>query len=130
METFAFRFDSFARPLLRALGVHAGNSVVRLTDDGRFVAEFGRWTVDTPMSNIDCVKVTGPYRRYKAIGLRGSMVDQGVTFGSSAAGGVCVTFVEPIPKLIPGMKHHPGLTVTVADPEALVAAVKKRQSGA
>ncbi|MDJ0953497.1 MAG: hypothetical protein QNJ81_07440 [Acidimicrobiia bacterium] len=127
MQTFEFRFDSSARPLLRALGVHAGNSAVRLTDDDRFVAEFGRWTVDTPVSNIDCVKVTGPYRRYKAIGLRGSRVDHGITFGSSAAGGVCVTFIEPIPKLIPGMKRHPGLTVTVTDPEALVAAVKERQ---
>ncbi len=127
METFDFRFDLTARPLLLALGVHPGNAIVRLTDDDRFVAEFGRWTVETSISNIDCAKVTGPYRRYKAIGLRGSMVDQGVTFGSSAAGGVCVTFIEPVRKLIPGMKHHPGLTVTVADPGALVAAVERRQ---
>ena len=126
-QTFRFRFDPLAVPLLTALGVFRGNSVVRLTEDNRFVAKFGRWQVDTPISNIDCVKVTGPYRRYKAIGLRGSRVDHGITFGTTAAGGVCVTFVEPIPRFIPGMKSHPGLTVTVDDSEALAAAIEDRR---
>ena len=127
METFPFRFDPPYRPLLLGLGVHPGNSSVTLTDDDRFVAKFGRWVVDTPLSNIDCVEITGPYRAYRAIGLRGSAVDLGVTFGSSRKGGVCVTFHEPVPKLIPGMKHHPGLTVTVVDLEGLAAAVEERK---
>ncbi len=127
METFPFRFDFTALPVLLGLGVRPGNSRVELTDDDRFVAKFGRWTVDTPISNIDCVKVTGPYKRYRAIGLRGSSVDNGVTFGSSIAGGVCVTFVEPIKRLIPGMKQHPGLTVTVVDLEGLAAAIEDRR---
>ena len=126
-ETFRFRFDPLAVPLLTTLGVFPGNSSVTLTDDGRFVAKFGRWQVDTALDNIDCVKVTGPYRRYKAIGLRGSRVDHGITFGTTAAGGVCVTFIEPIPRLIPGMRAHPGLTVTVVDPNALAAAIEDRR---
>lgn len=126
-DTFRFRFDPLAMPVLVPLGVFPHNSSVTLTDDDRFVAKFGRWQVDTPLSNIDCVKVTGPYRRYKAIGLRGSRVDHGITFGTTAAGGVCVTFIEPIPRLIRGMKAHPGLTVTVVDPDGLAAAIEDRR---
>lgn len=125
-QAFEFRFDPLARPLLLGLGVHPGNCSVTLTDDDRFVACFGRWKVDTPLANIDCVQVTGPYHFYKAIGLRGSMVDSGVTFGTSTAGGVCVTFIERIPKMIPGRKGHRGLTVTVADPTALADAIESR----
>lgn len=127
MERFPFRFDRLYLPLLLGLGVHPGNASVTLTDDNRFVAKFGRWVVDTPLANIDCVQITGPYRGYRAIGIRGSSVDLGLTFGSSRKGGVCVTFHEPVPKLLPGMKHHPGLTVTVVDLEALAAAVEARK---
>ena len=126
-DEFRFRFDPLAVPVLTALGVFPGNSSVTLTDDDRLVAKFGRWQVDTPLGNIDCVKVTGPYRRYKAIGLRGSRVDHGITFGTTAAGGVCVTFIEPISRLIPGMKPHPGLTVTVVDTAGLAAAIESRR---
>lgn len=126
-EVFPFRFDLAFRPMLLTLGVHPGNTSVTLTDDERFVARFGRWQVDTPLANIDCVEITGPYRWYKAIGLRGSFVDRGITFGTTTAGGVCVTFIESIPNLLPGVKNHTGLTVTVVDPEALVKALEARR---
>jgi hypothetical protein len=128
METFPFEFDPVFRPVLLGLGVRPGNCSVALTDDDRFVARFGRWVVDTALANIDCVEVTGPYRWYKAIGLRGSWVDHGITFGTTAAGGVCVVFVEPVPHLLPGMKDHPGLTVTVAEPARLAAAIEARRA--
>jgi hypothetical protein len=127
METFPFQFDRRYRPVLLGLGVHPGNSQVTLTDDDRFVAKFGRWVVDTRLSNIDCVKITGPYRAHRAIGIRGSAVDHGLTFGSSCQGGVCVTFHQPVPNLLPGMKSHPGLTVTVVDLEGLAANIEDRQ---
>jgi hypothetical protein len=128
METFPFRFDLASRPLLLGLVVHPGNASVTLTDDDRFVARFGHWVVDTPLANIDCATVTGPYRWYKALGLRGSWVDNGITFGTSSAGGLCVTFHEPVPGLLPWVKAHPGLTVTVTDPEALAAAIEARRA--
>ena len=112
--------------MLLALGVHPGNALVTLTDDDRFVAGFGRYKIDTPLSNIDCIEVTGPYRWYRAIGIRGSTVDNGITFGSSTAGGVCVTFHEPIRRLLPGLRDHPGLTVTVVDITGLAAALELR----
>ena len=126
MEEFAFRFDKRFVPLLLALGVHPGNALVTLTDDDRLVASFGRYEVDTPLSNIDCIEVAGPYRWYRAIGIRGSAADNGITFGSSTAGGVCVTFYEPVGRLLPGLRDHPGLTVTVVDPAGLAAALELR----
>ena len=127
METFPFRFDAMTRPFLLGLGVHPGNCRVDLTDDDRFVAKFGRWVVDTPIDNIDCVKLTGPYKRHRAIGLRGSFVDSGATFGSSIVGGVCVVFKDPVKGVIPGTKRHRGLTVTVGDREGLAAAIEDRR---
>ena len=127
MEEFAFRFDTKFRPMLLALGVHPGNSSVALTDDDRLVARVGRWKGDTPLANIDCIETSGPYRWYRAIGLRGSAVDNGITFGTTVAGGVCVTFHEPIPRIIPGMRAHPGLTMTVEDVEGLAAAIEARR---
>ena len=123
-QTFPFRFDPVFRPMLLGLGVHPKSASVTLTADDRFVARFGVRKVDTPLVNIDCVQTSGPYRWYRAIGLRGSRVDNGITFGTSVVGGVCVTFIEPIPPLIPGMKGHPGLTVTVADIDGLAAAIE------
>lgn len=126
MEKYPFRFDRTFTPMLVAMGVRPDNSSVVLSDDDRVLVTFGRWKVDTPLSNIDCIELSGPYRWYRAIGVRGSRVDQGLTFGSTTAGGVCMTFHEPIPALLPGMKHHPGLTVTVVDRDGLAAALESR----
>lgn len=130
MEKFLFRFDRMFTPMLVGIGVHPGNSSVVLSDDDRFVATFGRWKVDTPLSNIDCIQVSGPYRWYRAIGVRGSRVDNGITFGSSVAGGVCVTFHEPVRRLIKGMPDHPGLTVTVVDTARLATELELRRGTA
>jgi hypothetical protein len=127
MQIYRFLCDPVFVPMLLTLGVHPGNALVSLTDDDRFVAQFGRWEVDTPLSNIDCVEVAGPYRWYRAIGVRGSRVDNGITFGSSTAGGVCVTFHEPIRRLLPGLGDHPGLTVTVVDTDGLAAVLESRR---
>lgn len=51
-----------------------------------------------------------------------SMVDDGLTFGTNAAAGVCIHFEPRIHRVI-GLRDHSALTVTVADPEGLVAAL-------
>jgi hypothetical protein len=106
------------------LGVRE-NDGVTLTDDGRFVATFGRFKVDTPLDNIKGWQVSGPYRWYKAVGLRGSRVDSGITFGTTARGGVCVLFHDRIPQVLPPRPSHSGLTVTVKDRDGLVAALSE-----
>jgi hypothetical protein len=123
---FPFEFEGRFAPLLRVLGVAPANSEVVVTPE-RFVARFGRWVVDTPLTNIADACSSGPYRSYRAIGARGSLKDRGATFGSTTTGGVCVLFREPVPGLDPlGLVKHPGLTVTVADRDGLADALRRR----
>jgi hypothetical protein len=124
MTDFEFAFDPRARWLLAAVGVRPATARVSLGDD-RLVARFGPWVCDTTVANVSGVEVTGPYRWYTAIGARGSFVDGGLTFGSTAAGGVCILFHEPVTGLDPfGRARHPGLTVTVADRAGFARALR------
>jgi hypothetical protein len=129
IERFSFAHDPrFALPL-RALGVRPDTCWVTL-DDERFTARFGPWLLRTDVENLAGACVTGPYQWFKAVGPRGSVADQGATFGTSAHGGACVTFHEPVGALLGAERfRHPGLTVTVEDPSALVAAVRRRLEG-
>lgn len=95
---------------------------VRLTEDDRFVAMFGRLKLETPLDNVTGAHVTTGYRWWKAIGARLSFADDGLTFGSNTAAGVCVHFAERVPKVV-GFRDHSALTVTVAEPDALVEAL-------
>jgi hypothetical protein len=107
--------------------VHPQDSGVRL---GRrwLVATFGPWTVSTPLANIEDATVTGPYAWPKVVGgPRLSFRDRGLTFAGTASRGVCLRFREPVHGIEPtGVVHHPGLTVTVADPDGFVADLRRR----
>ncbi len=122
MTYFAYRFNSTASPFLRILGVKPDKDGVRL-ENGRLKASFGFLNVDTAIENVSTASVTGPYTWWKAIGPRLSMADHGLTFGTTADGGVCVEFVEPIGRVV-GPWDHPGLTLTVDDPAGLVEAIE------
>ena len=124
MTTFEFEFDPKYSLLLKPLGVGAANSFVAVGEDV-FHAKFGRWEIKTPLSNIAGYERSGDYKWYKAIGVRGSLADRGLTFGSTTRHGVCVRFVETIPSIVPGLRRHSGLTVTVADASGLVAALEE-----
>jgi hypothetical protein len=134
VERFRFRFSSGARwavPLI-TLGATEGTSSVEV-GAGRLRARFGPWKVDTPIENVAGAEVTGPYRAYRAIGLRVSVSDHGASFGSNAERGVCIRFHEPVRSVTPLWPvRHPNLTVTVDDPDRLVAAIdrERRASGA
>jgi hypothetical protein len=122
---FPFAFDPRFRPLLATLGIREDDSEVVLDDD-LFVARFGRWEARTSIANLEDVGITRDYRWYRAIGPRGSFADRGASFGSNTRAGVCVRFHTPIPVLFGQRILHPGLTVTVADPEALAAEIDRR----
>lgn len=130
MERFPFRFDDRFRVLLNIIGARPENSEVVLTDDDRFVAKFGRLVVDTPMANLAGTQISRNYRWYKAIGARGSLADGGATMGTNADAGLCVRFHEPVKLLFGSLRRHPGLTVTVADPEGLQTAIERRRGAA
>ena len=126
-ERFRFAFDDRFRPLLAMSGVVPATAFVSLERDGDLVARFGPWTCRTPLTNVVDATVTGPYRWWRAIGARLSFADRGATFGTTPARGVCLRFRVAVPALEPmGVLRHPGLTVTVADPEGFAARVRAR----
>ncbi|MGZ8763329.1 MAG: hypothetical protein ACXW2Y_08395 [Acidimicrobiia bacterium] len=128
IEVFQFAFDRRFRVPLALIGVTPSTAHVTLTSE-RLVARYGPWLCETPIQNVIEVCTTGPYRWYTSIGPRGSFVDRGLTFGTTPAGGACVLFREPVSGLVPrGSFRHPGLTVTLAEPDRFVTSVRRRAS--
>lgn len=118
---FAFAFEPQYRGLLLPLGVTPGNSRVTITDDDVIAVRFGPWKLKVPVSNVAGTYVTADYRWYRAIGIRGSLADYGITFGTNTHGGVCVEFHEPVQFLpAPRRFHHPNMTLTLEDIDGFV----------
>jgi hypothetical protein len=120
---FVYDLDRRVLPMLLLLGFRPDRDRVTVTDDGRLVARYAWFRVDTPVANVASCRSTGPYQLIKSVGLRLSSTDSGVTFGTSARSGVCILFHDPVDRVI-GLRPHRGLTVTVADPEGLIAAIE------
>ncbi|HEX6867273.1 MAG TPA: hypothetical protein VF119_00640 [Candidatus Limnocylindrales bacterium] len=120
---FPFRLGRRSRPVLRLFGVRdVDDAYVRLDGD-RFLARFGRFEVDTPITNIVRWRIEGPWRWITAIGVRMSIRHRDLTFGGSHRGGVRVDFREA-PAV--GRLHPPALYVTVEDLDGLAAALTER----
>jgi len=117
--TFPYAVDKRFLPMWGVFGVRPSKDGVTLTDDGRFVATFGFVRVETPLANVEHAHITSGYRWWTAIGVRGSFVDDGLTFGTNTVGGVCVHFREKVPSPM-RRSGHSALTVTVADLNGLV----------
>jgi hypothetical protein len=117
---FRFRFSGPGRVASALVGVRPANAWVTVTPE-RLIAHFGPWSVDTPLGNVASVRVTGPYFAPKVIGPPHlSLGDRGLTFGTNSAAGTWISFHEPVRGMDPlGVLRHPGLTVTVEEPEAL-----------
>jgi hypothetical protein len=114
--------DRWVLPLL-LFGVRRKTAYVKL-GDGRFVARFGWSRAETSLANIASFRITGPYRWWRAIGLRRTvgLGDKDVSFGTTARGGVCLTFRE---RIRVGFLRTSELTVTVADLDGLAAALRE-----
>lgn len=120
---FPFAGDSRFAPFLLLAGVTSARSRVEV-DASRVRIQFGPWWVETPRANVASASVTGPYRWWRGVGVRVSLADRGLTFGSTLRGGACLQLREPISLRIGRITmplRHPGVTVTVADPEALAS---------
>jgi hypothetical protein len=118
---FPYRRDNRWAPMFALLGVRDSDGVTVSTDTLR--AKFGRSSVETPLTNVAGTSVTGPHRWWTAVGLRLSFADDGITFGTNHHRGLCIEFVERVPKVI-GLRDHSSLWVSVADPEGLAAALR------
>jgi len=125
-QVFPYDVDIRLAPFWAPFGVRPSKDGVTLTDDGRFVARFGFLRVQTPLTNIEGAHVTTGYRWWTAAGARLSFVDDGLTFGTNTAGGVCVHFRTKVPS---ALRHrgHSALTVTVANLAGLVNALDEAQ---
>ncbi|WP_199429893.1 hypothetical protein [Qaidamihabitans albus] len=125
-EHHNFAFQRGFRLPLALLGIRPGNSFVSVGTH-RLCVRFGPWTVTTALANIEDVAVTGPYSAIKAVGVRLSAADRGLTFGTGTGPGVCVRFREPVPGIEPvGVLRHSALTVTVRLPHELADLLRSR----
>jgi hypothetical protein len=124
VEVFGFAHDPRFALQLRVFGVTPSRAWVRV-DERRLAVRYGFFFVEVPLANVSDARVSGPYEWYRAIGPRLSLTDLGATYGTTAAGGVCIRFHEPVRALRP--LANPSLTVTVADPEGLAAAIRERR---
>jgi hypothetical protein len=122
-ERFEFDCEGAVGRTAALLGL-AAHSYVEV-DDTTFTARFGPWIFRTPLSNISGMSISGPYRPWKVIGPPHlSFIDHGLTFATNARQGLCLQFFEPVVGIEPtGRLRHPGLTVTVADPVRVMAAI-------
>ena len=119
-QTFPFRFDTAHRLPAALFGVNDRTAAVTVGDHGLDV-RFGPWRVVTELTNVTGVTVTGPYGLLRTAGpARLSVADRGLTFATNGERGLCIRFRDPVSGIEPtGHLRHPGLTVTVADVDAL-----------
>ncbi|MFK3984611.1 hypothetical protein ACI2K4_30090 [Micromonospora sp. NPDC050397] len=127
LDTGTRRFGfAFARPFrlpLAVVGVRPDTAWVDIRPDGLTV-RYGPWRLHSPLENVTGAERAGPYKWWRVLGPHLSMVDRGVSFGTTAAAGVCIRFRDPVPGLVPGGRlRHPAVTVTVDDPDGLVQAL-------
>lgn len=118
---FPYEFDRRWSLMFATLGVRDTDGVT-VGADGALRATYGRVRITTTTDNVDHTVVTGPHRWYTAVGLRLSFADDGITFGTNHRRGLCIEFVERVPKVM-GFRDHSALWVSVADPEGLADAI-------
>ena len=118
--TFRFRFDDRYAPLLRLGGITPERAELTV-DDQMLSARFGLLRLRTPLSNVAEASVTGPHQPVRAIGVRMSLTDRGLTFGTSVERMTCIRFHRPVRTKPFDITAHPGLSVSVERPEELAA---------
>jgi hypothetical protein len=121
-QHFSYAIDKRYLPLLLPFLLRPASDGVTLTDETTLNATFGLFKIATPLSNITGAHITRNYRWWTAFGVRMSRADDGLTFGTNHAGGVCIHFEQRVPSLLRGSGHS-ALTVTVADLDGLTTAL-------
>ena len=122
-QHFGYAVDPRYRPLLLPFGFKRDRDGVTLSDD-TFEATLGFFGVTTARDNITGAHITRNYRWWTAFGVRGSMADDGLSFGTNHEAGVCIHFAEKVPSRL-RKSGHSALTVTVADLDGLASALEE-----
>jgi hypothetical protein len=121
-QKFLYAVDYRFAPFWVPFGLRPHRDGVSMTADGRIVATFGFFKLETTLANVDGAHITRAYRWWTAIGARLSFTDDGLTFGTNRHAGVCIHFREKVPSAL-RRSGHSALTVTVEDLDGLVAAL-------
>ena len=119
---FRYAIDNWYLPLILPFGLRPKRDGVTLDDDGSFVATFGFVSITTTLGNITGAHITRDYRWWTAFGVRASMADDGLSFGTNRRAGVCIHFEEKVPSRL-RKRGHSALTVTVEDLKGLTTAL-------
>ena len=127
VDRFEFAFEPAFRLAALPFGVTPRTAWVELRGD-RLDVRFGPWRARVDLDEIEGTAITGPYQRIKVMGpAHLSFADRGVTFATNHHRGVCIRLRHPVAAIDPfGLIRHPGITVTVADPEGLVERIAER----
>ena len=124
VEVFDFAFARSYALAARPFGITPKTTSVELGPQWLYV-RYGPWRLLTPRSNIASAQVTGGFSFVKTAGPPHlSFSDRGVSFTTNGDRALCLRFHEPVPGIDPTATiTHPGATLSVADPEALAAAL-------
>ncbi len=125
-QEFEFAFEGRYRLPALVFGVMPATARVVVTED-ELLVRFGPWRLRTALTNVSGTQVSTGYAWHRTAGpAHLSLADHGVTFATNSRRGLCVSFVEPVRAIEPtGRLRHPAATLTVAEPEALAAALKR-----
>jgi hypothetical protein len=125
---YDFAFAPSYRLAALAFGVMPSTAWVTLGPDGLRV-RFGPWRLNAGLDNIDDAQLSGGFGWLKTAGpAHLSFADRGVTFATNGDAAVCLTFRTPVPGIDPTKRiRHPGATVTVEDPPALLDHLRSLQ---
>jgi hypothetical protein len=126
---FGYAVDWRYLPVLVSMLLRPKRDGVTLTDDGLLVATFGLVAITTERTNVTDAHITTDYRWWTACGVRMSFSDDGLTFGTNRWRGVCIHFTDKVRSPL-RRSGHSALTVTVADVDGLVAALRGEACGA
>ena len=125
MTRFDFAFDDAHRVAGLPFGVTPRTTAV-VVDADQLRIRFGPWFVRTDVGNVIGCETSGPYTFVKTAGpAHLSFADRGLTFATNGRRGLCIRVARPVTGIDPwGWIRHPAVTVTVADPDALAAALR------
>lgn len=123
---FEFDFDPSYRLPALLFGVRPATAYAEV--DEELYVRFGHWRLRTSRANVAGCEQTRDFTFLKTAGPpRLSLADRGVTFATNGRRAVCVRFHEPVAAIERSGRRlrHPGATLTVADPVALIAALEE-----
>lgn len=122
---FAFA-ASYRLPAL-LVGVTPRTAWVEVGEE--LVVRYGPWSLRTPLDNVASAERTGGFSWLKTVGPPHlSFTDRGVSFTPNGDAALCVRFREPTRGIDPtGLLplRHPGATLGVAQPDRLLADLRK-----